>query len=565
MKTNNLKGMALASVVAGGMLMNSCTLVKDIEYNVKENPLEMHGDKVNLTINGKFIEKGLHKKAVVEVTPTFICKDGTEIPFETKIFQGEKAAGNGEVVPKGGKSFTYSSTVPYNPSMEEGELVVRVLPKKGTKTKDLITTDKIADGTIITPLLVTFDDKVMFVKDNFVRTTTENTSATINYLKGKHDVRKSELKQDDIVAFETFVLEATTNPKREMKGVHIMSYASPEGEVDLNATLAADRANSAATYVKGLMTKVNFEPGKQDAFYTLEPKGEDWEGFKKEVQKTNHEDKELILRVLAMTSDPVKREQDIRNMAKTYAFLEKQVLPQLRRSNITLTYDKIGYSDEELKQLSKTNPDILNVEELLYTASLYEDLNEKLRVYKEAERLFGNDYRTANNVGYVLYLQNDIDGAAAKFEKANGLESNATTLNNLGAIAHVKGDKEKAAEYFNQAGSSAETNYNKGIIAIQNGSYEEAVANMGDYKTLNVALAKILKGEADAAMAIIDGSADADVALAYYLKAIVGARTNNKDLMLNNLKTAISKDASLKEKAKKDREFIKYADAISAL
>lgn len=565
MKTKNLKAIALTSVFAGGMLLNSCDLVKDIEYNVKQNPLEMHGDKVKLDIDGKFIEKGLHKKAIVEVTPTFICEDGTEIPFDTKIFQGEKAAGNGEVIPKGGKSFTYTSTVDYKPSMEVGKLVVKVLPKKGTKVKDLITTDKIADGTIVTPLLVQFDDKVMYAKDNFVRTTEETTSATINYLKAKFDVRKSELKQDDIVAFETFIAEAVTNPKREMKSVNIMAYASPEGEIEKNATLAEDRAKSAADYLKGVMAKNNFTKGTEEGFITLQPKGEDWEGFKAEVQKTTNEDKDLILRVLQMTSDLNKREEEIKNMAKTYSFLEKEVLPKLRRSTMTITYDKIGYSDEELKQLSKTNPDILTVEELLYTAELYDDLNEKLRVYKEAERLYGNDYRTSNNVGYVLYQLNNIDEAAAEFEKANGIESNQITLNNLGAIAHVKGDKAKAAEYFEQAGSSSETNYNKGIIGIQDGNYADAISNMGDYKTLNVALAKILNGEADAALAIIDESADADEALAYYLKAIVGARTNNKELMLNNLKTAISKDASLKEKAKKDREFIKYTDAVSAL
>lgn len=545
--------------------MNSCNLVKDIEYNVKKNPLEMHGDNVNLEINGKFIEKGLHKKAIVEVTPTFVCKDGTEIPFDTKIFQGEKAAGNGEVIPKGGKSFTYSSTVPYKASMEEGDLVVKVLPKKGTKTKDLITTDKIADGTIITPLLVQFDDKVMFAKDNFVRTTEETTTATINYAKGKFNVRPAELKQEDIKSLEMFVNDATNNPKREMKGVNIMSYASPEGEVDKNENLASDRAGSASDYITKLMTKAKFDKGSQSGFVTKSPKGEDWDGFKKEVQKTNHEDKELILRVLEMTSDPVKREQDIRNMAKTYKFLEKDVLPQLRRSNMTLTYDKIGYSDDELKQLSKTNPDVLNVEELLFTASLYEDLNDKLRIYKEAERLFGNDYRTSNNVGYILYLQNDIDGAATKFEKANGLESNSITLNNLGAIAHVKGDKASAIDYFDKAGNSPETNYNKGIVAIQNGNYADAISNMGDNKTLNLALAKILNGEADAATSIIESSTEADSGLGYYLKAIIGARTNNKDLMLNNLNSAIAKDSSLKEKAKKDREFIKYIDDIKSL
>ena len=259
-----------------------------------------------------------------------------------------------------------------------------------------------------------------------------------------------------------------------------------------------------------------------------------------------------------MTSDLNKREQEIRNMAKTYTFLEKEVLPQLRRSQLTLSYDKVGFSDDELKELSKTNPDTLNVEELLFTATLYNDLSEQLRVYKEAQRLFPNDWRTSNNVGYVQYLQGDLEAAGTNFEKAGESSENATVKNNIGAVAHMKGDLERAMELFTAAGSSDETNYNMGLLNIQQGLYDDAVTNMGKYNTFNSALANLLAGDADGASQAIDQSASSDEAMAYYLKAIVGALTNNSEMLLDNLKTAFEKDGDLKAKAKRDREFIQF-------
>jgi tetratricopeptide (TPR) repeat protein len=560
------RGIALSTMIAGGMLATSCTLVKDLEYTVQENPLQMHGDKVEVKINGKFIEKGLNKKAVVDVTPTFICtKDGvptgTEIPFDTRTFQGEKAAGNGEVIPKGGKSFSYTSSKAYQACMEEGILVVKILPKKGTKEKDLITTDKIADGTIITPYMIVLDNQVIACDDNFKRITTHDTTlAVINYEKGKFNVRPAELKQADILGFENFIKSATPEARREIKTVKIQSYASPEGEIDKNNNLAADRAKSAQEYGVAFGKRAKLTQVENPAYFTLDPKGEDWAGFKEEVQKTTHEDKELILRVLEMTSDLNKREEEIRNMAKTYIFLEKSVLPQLRRSAFIVTYDKVGYSDDELKQLSTTNPSILTVEELLYSAELFDDLNTKLKIYQAAETKFPDDYRTSNNVGYVLYLQGDLDGAKAKFEKANTTKQNPISTNNLGAVAHMKGDREKAKALFAEAGNAKETNYNLGLIAIQEGQYGEAVNKMNGNDTYNMALAKILNGEGEAALTVLNKSAEKESAYAYYLRAIIGARAGKVEDVNKNLKIAIEKDAKLKAKGKIDAEFIKFRD-----
>ncbi len=557
MKKIVFKGCFLMSILSVVTLFNSCSTIKELEYNVTENPLQMHADDVTLQINGKFIEKGLNAKATADVTPIFVCNDGTEIAFQTEMFQGPKAAGNGKVVPKEGTSFSYSSTIPYQKCMEEGVIKVRVLAKKGDKEEELYS-DKIADGTVITPYLIQLDDQVIVAKDAFQRITSHNMDAVINFNKGQATVKSSELKDQDVVDLMDFALDATTNPRREMKSINVQSYASPEGEIDKNENLAKDRAESAKAVVVKKMKKMKFEAGQADTFYSLDPKGEDWSGFKTEVEKTTHEDKELILRVLQMTTDLNKREQEIRNMAKTYTFLEKEVLPQLRRSQLSLSYDKVGFSDEELKELSKTNPDTLNVEELLFTATLHDDLSEQLRVYSEALRLFPNDWRTANNVGYVQYLQGDLDAAGTSFEKASQASENETVNNNIGAVAHMKGDRERAMELFTAAGSSTETKYNMGLLNIQQGLYDEAVTNMGANNTFNSALANLLSGDADAAAQAIDESNAKEEAMSYYLKAIIGARTNNSEMMMDNLKIAFEKDGDLKSKAKRDREFIQY-------
>ena len=291
------------------------------------------------------------------------------------------------------------------------------------------------------------------------------------------------------------------------------------------------------------------------------PKGEDWAGFKKAVNASDLEDKALIIRVLEMTKDPIKREEEIKKMASTYKKLEKEILPALRRTQINVVYDKIGWSDEELKGLSTSNPDTLTLEELMFTAGLYDNLDEKMRLFNEVVRQYPEDWRGANNVGYIFYMKNDMASAKSNFEKANGLNENAITLNNLGIVARQEGDRAKATELFNSALSAgSEVKYNLGIFDIQNCDYYQAIGNMGSENTFNKALAQVLNGDYEAALTTIDASADSDSAYGYYLKAIIGARQNNLDLLVNNLTSAIAKDSAMKTKAAKDREFIKFFD-----
>jgi tetratricopeptide (TPR) repeat protein len=326
-----------------------------------------------------------------------------------------------------------------------------------------------------------------------------------------------------------------------------------------------DRATAAKTASIELSKKAQSTAGQLE-IYTLSGKGEDFDGFKKELQASsiNEDEKNLVIRVLEMHKDPTMRETEMRNMGKTFTELDKDIFPKLRRAELSTVYDLTGFSDEELKAVSVSNPDTLTIEELLFTATLTSDLNEKARLYTIATKNYNTDFRGFNNLGVVNYFQNKVEDAQAHFEKANNLKDNAISKNNLGAIAGLKGDRAKAAKLLAQAkGAGNEVAYNTGIINIQAGKYADAVSSFGAEASFNKALAQLLNNSSAEAMKTIDLSSDKESARGFYLKAVAAARMDKIDTVVTNLKNAISKDASYKAKAGKDREFLKYATDAS--
>jgi tetratricopeptide (TPR) repeat protein len=561
MKKQSIKGLAFFAVA--GSLVSSCDLLKDLEYTVTPSPLEMHADSVRVKVDVKFPEKGIKKKAYAEMTPKLA---GTSL--KTVTVQGEKATANGTVIQyKPGGTMTYTDVIAYKPEFEYTELIITGKVFKGGKEKAGQFEDKeIAKGTIITPYLVNKDFKCIYAKDEFKRVTEQSTAAQFNYLKAKFDVRKTEFKDVDIVDLGTWLTAAQANPKINIKSINITGYASPEGEVAKNETLSSDRANSGKTATIEVAKKAKNEKASGE-IYNLSGRGEDFDGFKVQLAKNTsikQEDKDLILRVLQMYADPNQRETEMRNLGKSFTELDKTIFPLLRRAEVSVVFDLTGYSDDELKTISSSDPQKLTLEELLFTATLTEDLNEKLRLYREAEKKDPSDYRAANNVGVVLYNQGKVAEAKSQFEKANGLKDNGISKNNLGAVAGVSGDRKKAADLFGQAGGAGdEVNYNKGILAIQNGKYSDAVSSFGGTASFNKALAQLLNGDAAAAIKTIDDSNDKESGQGYYLKAIAAARQSKLTDLVSNLKNAIGKDAAWKAKAAKDREFLKYAEDAS--
>jgi Flp pilus assembly protein TadD/outer membrane protein OmpA-like peptidoglycan-associated protein len=554
MKSNKyaLIGMIGATAVA----FTGCDILKDMEYKTSPNPLEMHADSVVVTVTATVPAKGMGKKAIVDITPKL-----GDTPLKSVTYQGEKAKGNGKVIPyKSGGKITYTDKVAYKPSMEAADLTVHIVAKKGEKEKKNFHTEKIGDGTIITPYLRMSDNMVISAKDKFVRVTQHTQSAIINYDKDRHEVKPAEMRDKDIVEFEDFIKKVMDpNNRMTIKGIGITGHASPEGEEDRNNTLSTNRAKSAAEALAGSMKKLKWEEGAKAEYYSQRGAGEDWEGFKTAMQSSSIDDKDVILRILGQYNDVNQREKEIRNLAKTYTVIEKQILPPLRRSVIVANYDLSGKTDEELKQFASSKIGELNLEELMFAATLFDDVKDKERIYTEGTKMFANDWRVWNNAGVALYMQGKVADAKRMFEKSVSAEENAMNKNNLGACIHVEGDREKAMKLFQESTSAGkEVSYNIGLVNIQQAKYSDAVGNMGNYDTFNKALAQLLAGDVNGALSTLDKSADKDSAMGYYLKAIAGARQGNKDMVLNNLKSAVAKDASLKAKAAKDREFIKF-------
>lgn len=543
-----------ALVVLAGLAFTGCTTLKDVSYTVTPSPLEAHGDSVRVQVKGTIPEKSINKSVIADITPT-IRWEGGERQLKMMTIQGEKAAGNGTVInSKTGGNFSYTDVVPYEEGMFDSELFVSAKAGKGVNRKEMGEI-KIADGVVATSYLVQDDERPIMAEDKFQRIIKEQSVATINYLVNSSQVRGSELRDQDIKDWKAFLAKLKEDERLEATGMSINAYASPEGEVDRNDKLADNRAKSATGTMKNMAKRAKLD--ELESSYNEKGLGEDWSGFRKLMEESDIEDKNLIIRILETYSDVNEREKEIKNLARTYTEISKDILPKLRRSEMTLSYDVIGYSDEELTMLSKSTPDSLDLEELLYAAALHTDKNDQLAVYKNAEARFTDDNRAANNIGAIYLMQGKDSDAAAQFEKADRISSDAITSNNLGIIARRNGDRKKAAEHFRNGMSAGdEAAYNLGIVNIQDGDYDRAVSNMKGYDTFNSALATMLNGDASAAAGILDRAADNDSAQALYLKAILAARQGDSAAAKSHLDSAIAKDSLLRDRAMHDAEFL---------
>ena len=575
MKTKTLKAIGLAAVTVIGF--SACTglgkmykKAAKVTYTVSPNPMEEHGDSVSVTVNGKYPEKYFGKKVNLTFTPK-IKWAGGEKSMKPITLCGEKVKDpKGKTIPyKTGGSFSYTDKVAYQPGMDDhSTLNVDAQGQVKKKTKDMPEM-KVADGTIITPMLVKSDEMPIMGKDKFVKVVPMSLETQIFFVINQSNVRPGEMNSDEMKNLKKFVENGMNHPFISIKNMSISAYASPDGEMDHNQNLADDRAKASIAYFMKTMMKekkTKFDAGQQESFYTTATTAEDWAGFEKMVKESSDkrimEDRETILGVLKMYPDLQVREKEIKNLSKTYTALADKILPKLRRSVNSLNYDKKSRTDDMIKTMMVSSPDSLSLEEFLYGATLTTDLNTKATVYKNAKARYASDWRASNNLGCVYLMQNKLNEAKSEFDNANKLSANNNIImNNLGICARWSGDRKAAADYYKQAnGAGPEVMYNQGIVDIMNGKYADAVTNFGSYKTFNVALALLENANNDGAMQTLDASKEKEDALSFYLRAIIGARTGKTDQMISNLKTAIQKDASFKEKAKKDMEFFKYKD-----
>lgn len=575
MKNSNLRPLMFVVVVA--LLFSGCAGLQKmkknaekIQFKVTPEVLEAHAGEVDLSVDGKFPAKYFNKKATLVATPV-LKYDGGQTAFEPVTVQGEKVEANNKVISYAtGGSFSYKDAAKYTDPMSKSELYVNITASKGAKKLDF-TPIKIANGVIATSQLVAnYPKPILGVRreanttgkydpniDPFQRIVPDEMIADIHYLINKANLQKDEIEAEDVKALETYTKTANEDDRIDLKQVEVSAYASPDGTIDLNTELAAARKSSSSEFLAKKLKEagVNIELKTK---YTPE----DWDGFKELMEKSNVQDKELILRVLSMYNDPEVREREIKNLSEAFTAVAEDVLPKLRRAKMATSVELIGKTDEELKALAKSDPASLNPAELLYAATLFEDLNEQLSVYNSFIKVYPNDWRGPNNAGYVLAKQMKYADAKPMFEKAETLKNNEPIVkNNLGAIALFEGDITKAETLFGAAsGAGNEVNYNLGIVSVKQADYDKAVRYFSKDADVNTALAKMMAGDNNGALKDLEAFEREGCFMKEYLKAVIGARTAKENLLFESLKAACDMNADLKAKAKTDMEFAKYFD-----
>lgn len=551
--------LALASSVA----LTSCNKLGELSadnFTVTPSPMEAVGGKVPVTINGRFPEKYMKKKAIVTVTPVLRYAEGS-VQGQSATFQGEKVqANNTEISYKVGGNYTMKNSFNYVPEMAKSELYLTFDAQVGKK-KVKVPEVKVADGVIATSTLINrtaASANTATGEDQYQYAIAQTKEAQIKYLINQANIRTSELNSVSVKDFVKTLREIKADQKGfQLDNIEVSAYASPEGKFDFNKKLAEKRGGTSSAYVKKSLKKNKLETDV-DTRYTAE----DWDGFQKLVAASNIQDKEVIIRVLSMYEDPEQRETQIRSLSAAFNELANEILPELRRARLTINYNIIGRSDDEIEEQLKNDASKLSVEELLYAATLTDDAAKKEDIYKKTVQLYPNDYRAYNNLAELALKSGNT--TAAKQYLAQALQHNAKSSEanaNMALLSLVEGNTEAAEQALGKAAEAKNYKEVLGNLNIAKGNYAQAAQDLAGVKSNSAALAQILNKDYAAAAQTLATIAAPD-ATTSYLKAILSARTNQNTQALANLKDAFAKDASLKARAAKDLDFAKlFGDA----
>ena len=522
-------------------------------FKVNPSPLEAKGGMVTATVTGTFPEKYFDKNAVVTVTPYMVYAEGETAgaPF---TYQGEKVQGNDQTIAyKAGGVITMPVSFKYIPEMQKSALYLAFNVQQGKKAYELPRV-KVAEGVLATAELANAGTVAPAITaDKFQRIINEKYTADIKFLIHQTNIRSKELKSEGIAALNEQLRVANETENLEIENVNISSYASPDGNLDLNTRLAEGRENNTMKMMQKQMKK-----DKIEAELTAEFTAEDWEGFRELVAASDIQDKNLILRVLEMYNDPEQREREIKNLSSVYGDLAEEILPQLRRSRITASINVIGKSDEEILALVESNPAALSVDELLYAAAITKNAAGKTEIYRKVTEIYPEEYRGYNNWGMMYYNAGNYETAANLFNKASQLApTSSEVIMNQGLISMLNGEHRQAAAAFGKAGQVPEVNEALGVYLLKKGDYNGAVKSFGEAKSNNAALAQIMVKDYTKARTTLAAIPTPD-ATTYYLLAVLGARTNNQQMVNSNLRQSFRLDANMRDMAAKDLEFAKY-------
>ena len=547
MMKKGLKGFAALllglSAVACSSYEKMVKMADNVRVTCDPAVLEVVADNIDALLTVTYPADYFHPNAILEVTPVLVYEGG-EAAMRPFIYQGSKVKDNYKTVSSGGQTVRENIHFDYVEGMEKARLELRAVARYKAKSATL-PTRKVADGCNTTYMLIDADGYLSYKTDDYQEIIRQTAEGQILYGINSSDVAGNQLRNQSIKDFQAALDEIKANERKTLLGTEVVAYASPDGGKSLNEKLSDKRSESGAKAF-GQVTK-----GKEVGATDVRSIGQDWEGFQELVAQSNIEDKDLILRVLSMYSDPTVRESEIKNMSEVYTSLKSTVLPELRRARFIANVEYQNYTSEELLQLVDDNIDVLDEEALLRAASLIRDNGKKVDLYQKAADKFDSD-RARFNKGVALLADGNVSAAERAFAQVKTQDGDLE--NALGVIALRKGNLDEAARRFNKAGTQ-EAKWNNGLLNVLNGNYGEAARALADTKgcCFNRTLAYILADRIDdAEKAIMCQDARAN-----YLRAIIAARRGDAAGVKKYLAES-DKNPALRARAEKDIEFAMF-------
>ncbi|MDD7318977.1 MAG: hypothetical protein SOZ80_04410 [Prevotella sp.] len=524
MRKNLFYSLAAFVLVATASCSSKMGELTASNFDVEPNPMETQAGQVTVTINGRFPAKFMKKNAVVTITPELRGSKGYSVRAEEGAsFQGEKARSNFQTISyENGGNFTMRQTFDYDEELHRSELYLNIVTRKGSKeTKQPLV--KVASGIIATAELyqkALETESPCLAPDSFERVNNRKMEAQVKFLVNQANLRKSELASNSVKDFVEMLRKINReHESMVLKNVEVLAYASPEGDFAFNDRLANRRQSVSEDYVKGQMKQARVS-ADVSARYTAE----DWEGFRQLVAASNIQDKDVILRVLSMYQDPEQREQQIRNMSEGFRELADGILPELRRSRMIINYETVGRSDEQLKEQFAADPKKLSADELLYTATLENDIAKRKAIYEKAAEIYPNDWRAKNNIGVMEMMSGRELEAIDKFQEAIDDGKQPEAYANMAMIVLQHGDIKSAERYLADATRAAGMEKVLGALNIAKGNYMLAEQNLKNEKSNLAALSQILNKNYSAATRTLLGIENTD-AMTHYLNALLMVRT----------------------------------------
>lgn len=552
MTYRNLLKITTALLLA--VLVSSCACrlkpLNGSAAQVDPNPLTLVGTQIPGQVRLTIPAKWCHKRAIVNITPE-LRYNGTSVTGQTVTIQGENVRDNYQSISyERGGSVIVPFAFEYKPGMEQSDLYLTFTATvKGKKVN--LPAVKVARGTIMTAGLASISDITpALARDAFQRVIKEQYTADLKFLINRAEVRAAELNKREVKEWKDVVDNAYQVPNQEVD-IEIQAYASPDGAQDFNERLSAQRERNTSSVIARQLGKKKIEV---NAHYTAE----DWDGFQKLLEASNIQDKELVLRVLSMYPDPEDREREIRNLSHVFTQLADEILPELRRSRLNANVRIIGKSDDELKMFMAQRPGRLTIEEILYTATLYDNAKDQMNAYQQAVQLYPKDYRAYNNIGTLYLAQGNYEQAASYFAKAQKIQPNAASNMNEALLALDRGNLAEAQRLMGSAVEAPEAGQGIGFLQMHEGKYADAIRSFGNTPSNALAIAQIMQGQYADATRTLAAVAQPNGETAY-LKAVVAARTNDLQALVSNLRSAIAQDRSYALRAQRDLEFAAFS------